>query len=257
MRTLIDVTTTALPVIQCDHNCNISYMNSPLSVGIDLDACFPYKFHALHIWLKSDKIQASIPNKSIFKHYEKDPMEGRCYFIANLKVIPNGKDYKVAKHNFKLPFNYATYVKEEEALRYEFPSEIDSLIGKKMILKMKLNNYNKGHPNSSVLVATAKCADLIDDFNEVGQLSILHHDEEEDIVFMRNATTEDKDSENAEVSVTLFEMLPTIELDEVSISNDITILPSKGKRKVSSKKASAPSSKAVAYVSSKVIHQAT
>ncbi|KAI9114410.1 hypothetical protein K1719_014638 [Acacia pycnantha] len=121
----------------------------------------------------------------------------------------------------------------EEALRYEFPSEIDSLIGKKMILKMKLNKYNKEHPNSSVSVTTyADCANLIDDFNEaasqVGQPSGLYHDEEEDIVFMRNATARNKDSAGAEASITLSEMFPTIELDEVSISDDVTLLPSRG-----------------------------
>ncbi|KAI9125288.1 hypothetical protein K1719_003904 [Acacia pycnantha] len=83
----------------------------------------------------------------------------------------------------------------EEALRYEFPSEIESLIGKKMILKMKLNKYNKEHPNSSVSVSTyADCANLIDDFNEaasqVAQPSRLYHDKEDDIVFMRNALLE-------------------------------------------------------------------
>ncbi|KAK4257985.1 hypothetical protein QN277_007503 [Acacia crassicarpa] len=33
--------------------------------------------------------------------------------MANLEVIPNGKDYKAANHQFKLLFNTATYVKEE------------------------------------------------------------------------------------------------------------------------------------------------
>ncbi|KAI9071011.1 hypothetical protein K1719_047028 [Acacia pycnantha] len=64
---------------------------------------------------------------------------------------------------------------------------------------------------------------------------------------MRNATARNKDSAGVEASNTLSEMFPTIELDEVSISDDVTLLPSKGKRKVSSKKAGAHGSNSVAY----------
>ncbi|KAK4258239.1 hypothetical protein QN277_007711 [Acacia crassicarpa] len=64
---------------------------------------------------QGDKIQASIMNKSLFKQFEKEPVEGQCYFIANLEVIPNRKDYKATNHKFKLLFNSVTYVKGEVA----------------------------------------------------------------------------------------------------------------------------------------------
>lgn len=51
----------------------------------------------------------------MFKQYENEPAEGRSYFIANVEVVPNGKDFKVANHKFKLLFNTSTYVKEEVA----------------------------------------------------------------------------------------------------------------------------------------------
>ncbi|KAI9125923.1 hypothetical protein K1719_003341 [Acacia pycnantha] len=260
---------------------------------------------------QGDKIHASVMNKSLFKQFEKESVEGQCYFIANLEVIPNGKDYKAANHQFKLLFNSTTYVKEEtaeiplsvfnffpiidiltqtvenhtmfmfgrpevcssfnatkihlngnfqevaefiasakhllsptitsltptagtqnstsaaetilrntptikvsniplqevEAICYAFPREVDNLIDKKMLLKMKLNKYNKDHPNSSVSDATyIEATDLIDAFDaaatEVGQPSVICHDDEEEIILMRNCTAEDKGPSTAEPNIT-------------------------------------------------------
>ncbi|KAI9091213.1 hypothetical protein K1719_028277 [Acacia pycnantha] len=43
----------------------------------------PYAICFLLMDKQGDKIQASVMNKSLFKKYEKHPVEGQCYFIAN------------------------------------------------------------------------------------------------------------------------------------------------------------------------------
>ncbi|KAI9123203.1 hypothetical protein K1719_006092 [Acacia pycnantha] len=332
---------------------------------------------------QGDKIQASVMNKSLFKKYEKHPVEGQCYFIANLEVIPNGKDYKEANHQFKLLFNSATYVQEESAeiplsvfnffpirtiltqtlenhtmflfdviafvitidpleeyysgadkksklrlvladergntvpmvlyddcastfaahefpttqkptvllaqtcknrcgtksqvtngvascgnnyckgkkctiqpklrlnyliadesgtasivlfdkhatellkktasqlkaeipknqIRFAFPKEVDNLLGKKMILKMKLNSFNKNHPNSSVSVATyAEATDLSDAFDAAA-----------------TRTAEDKGPSTAKPDVTQSESLTTIDLDDISSPMTSMLLHQRGK----------------------------
>ncbi|KAK4275774.1 hypothetical protein QN277_018802 [Acacia crassicarpa] len=125
-------------------------------------------------------------------------------------------------------------------MRFAFSKEVDDLLGKKMLLKMKLNTKNKNHPNSSVSVATyAKATDFIDAFDaaadEVGQPSISHDDGEE-IILLRNCTAKDKGASIAEPCVTQSGSLQTIDIDDISLSDDIHVIPSKGKRKVSTKK---------------------
>ncbi|XP_028757285.1 uncharacterized protein LOC114716446 [Neltuma alba] len=48
---------------------------------------------------------------------------------------------------------------------YGIPKELENLIGKKMMLKMKLNDYNARHSSSSISVSSYTiCEDLIEQF---------------------------------------------------------------------------------------------
>ncbi|XP_028782229.1 replication protein A 70 kDa DNA-binding subunit A-like isoform X2 [Neltuma alba] len=48
---------------------------------------------------------------------------------------------------------------------YDFPDSLDELVGKRMILKLKLNDYNKRYPSSSISVLQYTiCEDLIEQF---------------------------------------------------------------------------------------------
>ncbi|KAK4275776.1 hypothetical protein QN277_018803 [Acacia crassicarpa] len=102
---------------------------------------------------------------------------------------------------------------------------------------MKLNAYNKNHPNFSISNATyAKATDLIDAFDAaVNEVSISHNDGEE-IILLRNCTAKDKGLLTAEPCVTQSGSLQTIDIDDIFLSDDIHVIPSKGKRMVSTKK---------------------
>ncbi|KAI9103595.1 hypothetical protein K1719_023218 [Acacia pycnantha] len=125
-------------------------------------------------------------------------------------------------------------LQEVKQICFAFPKEVDNLLGKKMILKMKLNSYNKNHPNSSVSVATyAEAADLNDAFDatttEVGQPSLICHDKGEEIILMRNCTVEDKGPSTAKPNVTQSESLPTIDLDDISFLMTYMLFHQRGK----------------------------
>ncbi|KAI9083786.1 hypothetical protein K1719_034254 [Acacia pycnantha] len=141
------------------------------------------------------------------------------------------------KHATELLKKTASQLKAEipeNQIRFAFPKEVDNLLGKKMILKMKLNSFNKNHPNSSVSVATyAEATDLSDAFDaaatEVGQPSLMCDDDGEEIILMRNRIAEDKGPSTAKPDVTQSESLTTIDLDDISLSDDIHVIASKGK----------------------------
>ncbi|KAI9128655.1 hypothetical protein K1719_000138 [Acacia pycnantha] len=114
------------------------------------------------------------------------------------------------------------------------------------LLKKSVAQLKADIPKAEICFAFPKevdnliATDLIDAFDavatEVGQPSVICHDDEEEIILVRNCTAEDKGPPTAEPNVTQFESLPTIDLNDISISDDLHVIPSKGKRKVSLKK---------------------
>ncbi|KAI9075005.1 hypothetical protein K1719_043055 [Acacia pycnantha] len=111
-------------------------------------------------------------------------------------------------------------------LCFAFPKEVEQLVERNILLKIKLNRYNNDHPNSSVSVATyVECADLNDDFNEVASVvqfggpSALAIEEDKDIVYVKNATVEAMSPGGTEVVVTVVDNSLYVELEEVSISH--------------------------------------
>ncbi|XP_054782777.1 replication factor A protein 1-like [Prosopis cineraria] len=55
----------------------------------------------------------------------------------------------------------------EDKRSYDFPYELDQLVGRKMLLKLKLNGYNKEYPSSSISVLQyTECGDLMNQFIE-------------------------------------------------------------------------------------------
>lgn len=54
----------------------------------------------------------------------------------------------------------------QEDRSYDFPEELDDVVGKRMVITLKLNEYNKNHPNSSIsVVSFSLCENLLDKFN--------------------------------------------------------------------------------------------
>lgn len=54
----------------------------------------------------------------------------------------------------------------QEDRGYDFPDELDSIIGKRMLLSLKLNDYNKKYPNASISVISYTLAqNLMEKFN--------------------------------------------------------------------------------------------
>lgn len=56
----------------------------------------------------------------------------------------------------------------QEDRDYDFPDELDSIFGKKMVLRLKLNEYNKKFPNASISVISFMLREnLLEKFDEV------------------------------------------------------------------------------------------
>ena len=56
----------------------------------------------------------------------------------------------------------------QEDREYDFPDELDSIVGKRMMLRLKLNEYNKKFPHASIsVVSFMMCENLLDKFDEV------------------------------------------------------------------------------------------
>lgn len=54
----------------------------------------------------------------------------------------------------------------QEDRGHDFPDELDSIIGKRMLLSLKLNDYNKKYPNASISVISYTLAqNLMEKFN--------------------------------------------------------------------------------------------
>ena len=53
----------------------------------------------------------------------------------------------------------------QEGRDYDFDDDLDLLVGKKIILKLKRNEYNKKYPSSSISMAQYTiCEDLLEQF---------------------------------------------------------------------------------------------
>ena len=54
----------------------------------------------------------------------------------------------------------------QEDRDYDFPDELDNIIGKRMLLSLKLNDFNKRYPNASISVISYTLAhNLMEKFN--------------------------------------------------------------------------------------------
>ena len=55
----------------------------------------------------------------------------------------------------------------QEDRSYDFPEELDDVVGKRMIITLKLNEYNKSHPNSYSIsvVSFSIYQNLVEKFN--------------------------------------------------------------------------------------------
>ena len=52
--------------------------------------------------------------------------------------------------------------------QYDIPDEVEQVIGKRALIKLKKNQYNIDHPNSSIsVVQFMMCDDLMGDFDQV------------------------------------------------------------------------------------------
>ncbi|KAI9125335.1 hypothetical protein K1719_003951 [Acacia pycnantha] len=109
-------------------------------------------------------------------------------------------------------------VKEDED---DFPDELDLPVGKNLLLKLKMNDFNKKHPTSSIsVVQYTICEDLLDQFNE--------------------ANTESLTEGCSEVKATVESVTALVTpLDHSTISDlsqYVTPAPIKGKRRITNKR---------------------
>ncbi|XP_028751228.1 uncharacterized protein LOC114711041 [Neltuma alba] len=66
----------------------------------------------------------------------------------------------------KNAFEMKVILKQEDR-EYDFPYDLDEVVRRKMILKLKLNDYNKRHPHSSIsVVQYTICEDLLPQFTQ-------------------------------------------------------------------------------------------
>ncbi|XP_028799908.1 uncharacterized protein LOC114755206 isoform X1 [Neltuma alba] len=84
---------------------------------------------------------------------------------------------------------------EEELIKkerhYDFPEDLDILVGKTLLLKLKLKKYNAEFPNSSISVSSyTHIADLMDEFNKVGETSEYVADKDSQYVIVDEELTE-------------------------------------------------------------------
>ncbi|XP_054795053.1 uncharacterized protein LOC129300509 [Prosopis cineraria] len=74
------------------------------------------------------------------------------------------------KHAYEFTLKTASEIKEQlhkENRSYAFPDELEDVVGRKMLLKLKRTSYNLEHPNSSIgVVQYTACQDLLEQFKE-------------------------------------------------------------------------------------------
>ncbi|KAK4278435.1 hypothetical protein QN277_016281 [Acacia crassicarpa] len=110
-----------------------------------------------------------------------------------------------------------------------FPDELDVPVGKNVLLKLKLNDYNKKHPASGISVSQYTiCEDLLNQFNEANAEGIVER------VDAQNA------AHNIVVNPVTEGVTPLITpLEDSSVSDlsqHVTSAPVKGKRRISNKR---------------------
>ncbi|KAI9127664.1 hypothetical protein K1719_000657 [Acacia pycnantha] len=114
-------------------------------------------------------------------------------------------------------------VKEDED---DIADELDLPVGKNLLLKLKMNDFNKKHPTSSIsVVQYTICEDLLDQFSEASTVSLTEGCSEV------KATVESVDAESVTPLVT------TLDQSTISdLSQHVTPAPIKGKRRITNKR---------------------
>ncbi|XP_054824801.1 uncharacterized protein LOC129322518 [Prosopis cineraria] len=125
---------------------------------------------------------------------------------------------------------------------YDFPDELDNLIGKKMILKLKINAYNKKYSNSSISVTQyTECGDLINEFTEANDEGQVEDNSKEVSNQHMDKPQNDEPVEKHQLSV---QQVPQnyVGLEEITITELVktqlepAVAQTKGKRKCAAKK---------------------
>ncbi|XP_028789424.1 uncharacterized protein LOC114745433 [Neltuma alba] len=149
------------------------------------------------------------------------------------------------KQAVQLVENTATEMKrilQQKKKAFEFPDDLDKPVGKKLLIKLKLNEYNKNHPSSSISVGQfTYCEDLMDQFEQV--TSQTQSQPTEDMTQVSQPTVQLVDSQDNADSVAPIihvPIPPAMAVDNdirlCDISNPMIHTPVKGKRRYSSKK---------------------
>ncbi|XP_028805232.1 replication factor A protein 1-like [Neltuma alba] len=126
----------------------------------------------------------------------------------------------------------------------DVPGELDFLVGKRLLLKMKLNQYNVDFPHSSISVATyTEVADLMDEFNRAGKAIEEVADEGSDYVVMQEDFAQDSYLSQTEPCMMEDVDVVKVDLDEIPVSEMMPVATYKGKRKSIARRIGGGSSK--------------
>ncbi|XP_028752916.1 uncharacterized protein LOC114712530 [Neltuma alba] len=70
-------------------------------------------------------------------------------------------------------------LEKQEDRAYDFPNKLDDPVGVKVLLKLKLNEYNKKYPHSSISVLQYTiCENLIEQFDDVVDENVVNVEDE-------------------------------------------------------------------------------
>ncbi|XP_028752988.1 uncharacterized protein LOC114712607 [Neltuma alba] len=115
-------------------------------------------------------------------HYTVEDSSGKATVVFFDKLASNFFQKTALEMNH-------TLIKEER--EYDFPDELDLMVGKTVLLKLKLNKYNVDFPNSGISVASfTQCTDLMDEFNEVSDQNTHAEEEATDTVVPESVTAD-------------------------------------------------------------------
>ncbi|XP_028797693.1 replication protein A 70 kDa DNA-binding subunit-like [Neltuma alba] len=122
---------------------------------------------------------------------------------------------------------------EKEDRGYDFPDELDCLVGKRLLLKIKLNKYNIDFPHSSISVsAYTEIVNLMEDFNRAGETTEEVPEEESNYVHVEEETPEDSGVADSQPVNDEQKGDDTEVLDVMPISQAYPIATYKGKRRL-------------------------